>query len=78
MNKGIEDLKIQQAEMINTITKTENSLKGTISIIQLAEQKREVGDRLVEITDLEQNKEKRMKRIENSLRELWDNFKHTI
>ena len=33
-------------------------------------------DRLVEITDVEQNKEKRMKRIEDSLKELWDNFKH--
>ena len=25
----------------------------------------------------EQNKEKRMKRIEDSLRDLWDNIKHT-
>ena len=33
-------------------------------------------DRLVEITDMEQNKEKRMKRIEDSLREFWNNFKH--
>ena len=34
-------------------------------------------DRLVEITDVEQNKEKRIKRIEDSLKELWDNFKCT-
>ena len=34
-------------------------------------------DRLVEITDVQQNKEKMMKRIEDSLKELWDNFKHT-
>ena len=27
------------------------------------------------ITTTEQNKEKRMKKIEDSLRELWDNFK---
>ena len=32
---------------------------------------------MVEITTAEQNKEKRMKRIENSLRDLWDNIKHT-
>ena len=32
---------------------------------------------MVEITDVEQNKEKRMKRIEDSLKELWDNFKCT-
>ena len=29
---------------------------------------------MVEITDREQNKEKRMKRIEDSLRDLWDNI----
>uniref|UniRef100_A0A8D1YKF4 L1 transposable element RRM domain-containing protein n=2 Tax=Sus scrofa TaxID=9823 RepID=A0A8D1YKF4_PIG len=34
-------------------------------------------DRLVEITDVEWNEEKRIKRIEDSLKELWDNFKHT-
>ena len=31
----------------------------------------------MEITTAEQNKEKRVKRIENSLRELWDNIKRT-
>ena len=32
---------------------------------------------MVEITAERQNKEKRMKRIEDSLRDLWDNTKHT-
>ena len=31
----------------------------------------------MEITTAEENKEKRMKRIEDSLRDLWDNIKHT-
>ena len=31
----------------------------------------------MEITTTEQNKEKRMKRIEDSLRDVWDNIKHT-
>ena len=31
----------------------------------------------MEITTAEQNKEKTMKRIEDSLRNLWDNIKHT-
>ena len=31
----------------------------------------------MEITTTEQNKEKRMKRIEDSLRDLWDNIKRT-
>ena len=32
---------------------------------------------MVEITTTEQNKEERMKRIEDNLRGLWDNFKRT-
>ena len=76
--KGV-DLKIQQAKMNNTITKIKNSLEGNNSIIQEAEEHKSEGkDGLVEITDMEQNKEKRMKRIEDSLRELWDNFKTKI
>ena len=73
--KGIEDLKIQQAEMINTITEIKNSLEENSTIQEAEDQKSEVEDRLVEITDVEQNKEKRKKRIEDSLEELWDNFK---
>ena len=34
-------------------------------------------DRLVEITDAEQKREKRLKTNEESLRELWDNIKCT-
>ena len=32
---------------------------------------------MAEITSKEQNKVKRMKRSEGSLRDLWDNIKHT-
>ena len=32
---------------------------------------------MVEITAAEQNKQKRMKRMEGSLRDHWDNIKHT-
>jgi len=32
---------------------------------------------MVKITSEEQNKVKRMKRTEDSLRDLWDNIKHT-
>ena len=32
---------------------------------------------MVEITSEEKNKVKRMKRTEDSLRDLWKNFKHT-
>ena len=34
-------------------------------------------DKMVEITAREQNKEKRMKKIEDSLRHLWDNIECT-
>ena len=37
----------------------------------------ELEDRMVEITTEEPNKVKRMKRMEDSLRDLWNNIKHT-
>ena len=37
----------------------------------------ELEDKMVKITPEEQNKVKRMKRTEDSLRDLWDNIKHT-
>ena len=44
-------------------------------INEAEEQISELEDRVVEITATEQNKEKRMKRNEDSLRDLWDNVK---
>ena len=41
------------------------------------EQISELEHRMVEITAEEQNKEKRMERNENRLRDLWDNINHT-
>ena len=62
--------------MQNTITEIKNSLEAANSRIQEAEERiSEVEDRLVEITDAEQKREKRLKTIEGSLRELWDNIK---
>ena len=37
----------------------------------------ELEDKMVEVTSEEQNKVKRMKRTEDSLRDLWDNIKCT-
>ena len=54
-----------------------NILEGINNRITEAEEGiREPEDRMVEITAAEQNKEKRMKRNEDSLRDLWD-IKHT-
>ena len=64
--------------MQNTITEIKNSLEAANSRIQEAEEWiSEVEDRLVEIMDAEQKREKRLKTNEESLRELWDNVKCT-
>ena len=64
--------------MNNTINEIKNSLEGINSrIIEAEERISDLEDKVVEITTAEQNKEKRMKRIEDSLRDLWDNIKCT-
>ena len=51
-----------------------NTLKGINSRISEAEEQiSELEDKMVEITSEKQNKVKRMKRTEDSLRDLWDN-----
>ena len=75
-NKDLEELKGKQTMMSNTINEIKNSLEGINSRITEAEELiSDLQDKIVEITTTEQNKEKRMKRIEYSLRDLWDNTK---
>ena len=58
--------------------KFKKSLEGINSRITEAEDWiSDLEDEIVEITTAEQNKEKRMKRTKDSLRDLWDNIKHT-
>ena len=55
-----------------------NKLEGINSRITEAEEWiSDLEDRMVEFTAVEQNKEKRMKRNEDSLRDLWDKIKCT-
>ena len=61
--------------MTNKINEIKNSLEGINSRLTEAEWISDLEDKIVEITATEQNKEKRMKRIEDSLRDLWDNIK---
>ena len=64
--------------MNNTINEIKNSVQGISSRITEAEERiSELEDKRVEITTTEQNKEKRMKRTQDSLRDLWDNIKCT-
>ena len=54
-----------------------NTLEGTKNRITEAEDRiKDVEDRMVEINEAERKKEKRIKRNEDNLRDLWDNVKH--
>ena len=78
LSKEIQDRKLKQEEMQNTITEIKNSLEVASSRTEEGEEWiSRVEDRLVEITYVEQKREKRLKINEESLRELWDNVKHT-
>ena len=64
--------------MKSKINEIKNSLEGINSRITEAEERiSDLEDKIVEITTTWQNKEKRMKRIEDSLRDIWDNIKCT-
>ena len=77
-NKDIEELKSKHTEINNTITEIKNTLEGISSRMSEAEEWiSELEDKMVEITSEEQNKVKRMKRIEDNLRDPWDNIKCT-
>ena len=70
-NKDLEKLKSKQTVMNNTITEIKNTLEGIKGRITEAEEWiSELEDRMVQITVAEQNKENRMKTMEDSLRDL--------
>ena len=68
--KDLQELKNKQTgmnnapERINRISEPEKQIN-------------DLEDRTLEITAIEQNVERRTKRNEDSLRDLWDNIKHT-
>ena len=71
------DLKNEQTEMNSIVTEMKTKLEGIKSRKTEAEQISEVEDRVVEIITTEKNKEKRMKRNEDSLRDDCNIIKHT-
>ena len=76
IDKDLEELKNKHTETNNTITEIENILEGISSRTSEAEEWiSELEDKMVEIIAKEQNKVKRMKRSEDSFRDLWDNVK---
>ena len=69
--KDLEELKNRQTKMNKT-------LEGINSRITEAEKwVSGLEDRMVEIIAAKQNKEKKNEKSEDSLRDLWDNIKHT-
>ena len=59
------------------VNEIKNTWEGINSRITEAEDRiSEVEDRIVEINEAEKKKEKRIKRNEDNLRDLWDNVKH--
>ena len=77
-HKKLEELKSKPTMMNNTINEIKNSLEGiNCRITEAEEQISDLEDKRVEITTAEQNTQKRMKRIEDSLRDPWDNIKCT-
>ena len=76
-NKDLEEIKKSQYIMSNAINDIKNILEGTNSRIPEAEDRiSEVEDKVVEINETERKKEKRIKRNEDNLRDLWDTVKH--
>ena len=64
--------------MNHTITEMKNTLEGISSRISEAQERiTDLEDRMVEFTAMEQNKEKRMKRNEDNLRDVWDKLNAT-
>ena len=77
-NKDLEELKSKQTMMNNAINEIKNTIEGINSRITEAEEwLSDLEDKIVEITITEQNKEKIMERIEDGLRDLWNNIKCT-
>ena len=77
-NKDVEELKRNQAMMKNTINEIKNTLDGINSrMTEAGERISDLQDKIRQITITEQNKEKRTKRIEDSLRDRWNNNKCT-
>ena len=75
-NKDLEEVKNKHKEMKNTITGKENTLEEINSRVNEAGKWiSELKDKMVEITVMEKSKEKRKKRNEDSLRDLWGNIK---
>ena len=77
-NHDLEEIKKGQSILDNATTEIKNTLEGTKSRkTEVEERINEVEDTMVEINEAERKKEKRMKRYDDNLRDIWDNVKRT-
>ena len=77
-NKDLEEIKKSELKINNAINEIKNTLEGTMSRITETEDRiSEVEDKMLEINEAERKKEKRIKRNEDKLRDLWDNVKRS-
>ena len=75
-NKDLDEIKKSQLKMNNAINEIKITLEGTMSRITETEDRiSELEYKMVEINEAERKKEKRIKRNEDNLRDLWDNVK---
>ena len=77
INKDLEELKNKHTETNNITTEIKSTLEGINSRISEVERISELEDKMFKIPSEKQNKVKRMKRTEDSLRDNWDNNKCT-
>ena len=76
-NKDLEEIKRSQSIKNNAITDIKTTLEGTNNRITEAEDRiSEVEDRMVEVNEAERKNVKRIKRNEDTLKDLWGNVKH--
>ena len=75
-NNNLEEIKKSQLKMNNAINEIKITLEGTMSrIIETEDRISEVEDKIVEINEAERKKEKRIRRNEDNLKDLWGNVK---
>ena len=77
VNKDLEELKNKHTETTTQLLKLKILQKKSIAEYLKQKNESELEDKMVEITSEEQNKVKRMRRTEDSLRNFWDNIKCT-
>ena len=74
-NKELQELKSKPTIINNIINEIKNSLEGIKSrIMEAGEWITDLEDKIVEIITTAQNKEKRIKRPEDSLKDIWENI----